>query len=228
MAVTNFDVVIFDYDGTLSDTRAAIAHCLERAFAEHGRLIPPAERVFSVVCMGLSLPETCLRLDPGLREADTVVGEIVNTYRTLYRSVGEPLVKTFPGVRETLQRLHTANVNCIVVSNKGIDAVLRSLEQFALTSFVNLVFADRPGLPNKPNPALLNDHILLQFPHAAKERILMVGDTEADIEFAKNGGIASCWATYGFGDSDRCRALAPDYRIDKIGELPAIVLGDRG
>jgi phosphoglycolate phosphatase len=57
-------------------------------------------------------------------------------------------------------------------------------------------------------------------------RMLMVGDTETDIVFAKASGIACCWASYGYGDMGRCRALAPQYEIAGIADLPPL-LGSR-
>jgi phosphoglycolate phosphatase len=215
--------VILDYDGTLSDTRPAITQCLGRAFAEHGRSAPATERVAGVVSQGLSLPETCLALDRNLRGCPGVLDEIVRTYRTLYRSEGEALTTMFPGAREALQHVHGRGIKCLVVSNKGAEAVQRSLERHELASFVDFVLADQPGIPHKPDPTLLTDHILARFPEIQRRHMLMVGDTEIDIQFAKRAGIACCWAAYGFGDRQRCRALAPEHQIESIGELPAVI-----
>jgi phosphoglycolate phosphatase len=52
---------------------------------------------------------------------------------------------------------------------------------------------------------------------------LIVGDTETDILFAKAAGIASCWASYGYGEPERCRNLRPDHVITTIEQLPALV-----
>ena len=92
-----FDLVILDYDGTLSDTRFAIAHCIERALAKYGRPIPPLEQTMPAASKGLSLRETCLLLDPGLLEHRAALDEIVGTYRSFYRNESEPLIKMFPG-----------------------------------------------------------------------------------------------------------------------------------
>lgn len=224
MSVENvFDVVILDYDGTLSDTRLAITHCLERAFAEHGRLVPAPERAASVVSQGLSLQQTFQLLDHTLPEHPGLLDEIVLTYRALYRSEGEALMKMFPGTREALQQVHGSGVKCLVVSNKGAEAVHRSLGRYGLSTLVDFVLADQPGIPHKPDPALLTDHIVPHFPQIQRQRMLMVGDTEIDIKFARNAGIACCWAAYGFGNQERCRALEPEHHIESIGELPAVI-----
>jgi len=70
---------------------------------------------------------------------------------------------------------------------------------------------------------LLTDRIAPKFPQIAKARMLMIGDTEVDIQFARASQIKCCWAAYGFGERSRCLALTPDYRIEIIGDLPTIV-----
>jgi phosphoglycolate phosphatase len=224
-AGTRFDLLIFDFDGTLCDTRVAIAHCLERALSRYGRPIPPPGHTASIVSRGLSLPETIILLDPGLRAQSTAVSEMVSAYRSFYSSEGDTLVKVFPGAKAVLQRVHELGTKCIVVSNKGIQAIHRSLDRFELTPFIDLVLGDEPGVPIKPDPALLIDHIVPKFPRVAKERMLMIGDTEVDIKFAHAGEIACCWAAYGFGDRQHCMALSPEYIIENIQELRAIVGG---
>lgn len=220
---TLYDLIVFDYDGTLCDTRLAIAQSIARAFDKFGRPVPARQRRLSVVGQGLSLRDTCLQLDAGLREHPAALDEIVQSYRAFYRDEGEPLIRMFAGVGDTLQRLCTLGLKCIVVSNKGFEAVQRSLDRHQLTPLVAAVFAERPGVPGKPDPALLTDHIIPQFPQIAGERMLMVGDTEADIAFATAAGIACCWAAYGFGDQARCRALRPQYEISAIAQLPDVI-----
>jgi phosphoglycolate phosphatase len=112
----------------------------------------------------------------------------------------------------------------VVVSNKGDDAVRRSLDESALGALVDLVIAERPGVPNKPDPAIVSEFILPHFPLLRRGQILMVGDTETDILFARKASIASCWASYGYGNGQRCRMLAPAYEIFSISELAALVL----
>jgi phosphoglycolate phosphatase len=225
-ARTRFDLLIFDFDGTLCDTRFAIVHCLERALAKYGRPIPPPEQTASIVSRGLSLPETIVLLDPGLRAQSDAVTELMGTYRSFYRSESDPLIKMVPGAEMTLQRVHARGAKCIVVSNKGVDAIHRSLDRYELAPFIGLVFGEAPGVSFKPDPALLTDRIIPKFPQIDKARMLMIGDTEVDIKFAHACGIACCWAAYGFGDRQRCMALSPEYHIETIEELEEIVGGD--
>jgi phosphoglycolate phosphatase len=55
------------------------------------------------------------------------------------------------------------------------------------------------------------------------EQILAVGDTEVDILLAKRAGIVCCWASYGYGEAERCRQLKPEHEISSIEQLPALV-----
>ena len=107
--------------------------------------------------------------------------------------------------------------------NKGIAAIRRSLDDSGLSGFMDLIFGDEPGLPKKPDPAIVLDHILPRYTDLQRTQILIVGDTEVDIRFAKSAGLASCWASYGYGAAERCRALRPEHEIADIRELPSLV-----
>ena len=221
--MNGFKVVIFDYDGTLFDTRPAIVHCIQRALAACGRPVPALEAIAGTVRTGLPLQETLLVLDENLRTERAALNEIVKTYRKIYLDEGAPLTKPFVGVRDALQDIHARGTKCVVVSNKGIAALRQSLDQCQLSSFVDLVFGDEPGLPKKPDPAVVIDHILPRYEPLRTEQMLVVGDTESDILLAKRTGIPCCWASYGYGETECCRQLAPEYEISGIEQLPALV-----
>lgn len=222
-----FDVVIFDFDGTLFATRLAIVHCLRRAFAAHDRSVPAEREVAATVNSGLPLQQTLVDLDAALRSDRAALSALIATYRAIYSDEAAPLLQPFPGVAAVLQRLNARGTTCVVVSNKGIAAIRRSLDENHLSPFVDLVFGDAPGLPNKPDSTILVDHIIPHYGRLPKERILSVGDTEIDIMFARGAGIASCWAAYGYGMAEQCRKLRPEHEISDIEELPAIVQSRR-
>ena len=221
--MNGFKVVVFDYDGTLFDTRPAIVHCVQRAFAACGRPVPTLEAAADTVRTGLPLQETFFVLDKNLRAERTALNEIVKTYRKIYLDESAPLAKPFVGVRDALQDIHARGTKCVVVSNKGTAAIRQSLDQSQLSSFVDLVFGDEPGLPKKPDPAIVTDHILPRYASLRREQMLVVGDTEIDILLAKRTGIPCCWASYGYGETERCRQLEPEHEISSIEQLPALV-----
>ena len=219
-----FAAIIFDYDGTLFDTRAAIVHCIRRTFEQSGRPMPANDAIMRTVKSGIALQDTFAILDEGLRGDRAALDAQVKIYRSFYLTEGTPLLRPFSGVAEVLNQIHAAGTKCLVVSNKGVAAIRRSLDESRLTAFIDVIMGDEPGLPRKPDPALITHYILPRYPLLRREQILMVGDTETDIQFAKAGGISCCWASYGFGEAERCRALTPDYEIAGIEALPAIAL----
>jgi phosphoglycolate phosphatase len=218
-----FKVVIFDYDGTLFDTRPAIVHCLARALMESRRTVPASHAIAAAVRSGLDLTDTLLLLDRDLYSDRGALDELVVTYRQIYRDEGTPLLRSFPETAETLRQLQRGGAKCIVVSNKGIEAIRRSLGESGLSPLIDLVFADQQGLPKKPDPAIVTELILPSCDRLRREEIVVVGDTEIDILFAKRAGISCCWAAYGYGDPERCRKLAPDYEISAIADVAGIV-----
>jgi phosphoglycolate phosphatase len=215
--------IIFDYDGTLFDTRPAIIHCIERTFALSGRPIPPMAAILRTVASGITLQDTFLHLDQALQQDPAALQDRVKIYRTIYQDEEAALLKPFSGAAEVLRELHTGGTTCIVVSNKGGAAIRRSLEGAALNPFVDLVLADEAGLPKKPDPALITDHVLPRYSGLQSRQILMVGDTATDILFARASGMPCCWASYGYGDVERCRALDPEHEISSLEELPALL-----
>jgi len=188
-----------------------------------GRPVPTLEAVAGTVRTGLPLQESFFVLDKNLRAERTALSEIIKTYRRIYLDEGAPLTKPFVGVRDALRDIHARGTKCVVASNKGIAAIRQSLDQSQLSSFVDLVFGDEPGLPKKPDPAIVVNHILPRYAPLRREQMLVVGDTEIDILMARRTGIACCWVSYGYGDTERCRALKPEHEISSIEELPALV-----
>jgi len=217
-----FDAIVFDYDGTLFDTRPAIIHCVQRAFEECGRPVGAPAAVTNAVNSGLPLQDTLALLDGKLRADRSALNALVTTYRLLYRDEGSSRARPFPGVKAALEELGASGAKILVVSNKGIAAIHRSLDQSGLSPLVDLVFGDERGLPKKPDPAIVTGHILPRYPQLQPEQVLIVGDTEIDILLARRSGVSCCWASYGYGETERCRALKPEHEISGIEELPAI------
>lgn len=221
--MNNFDAVVFDYDGTLFDTRPAIVHCLRRAFEQCRRPAPLADAIIAAVQSGLPLQETLISIDPTMRVDRDALNEIVPLYRSLYIAEGTPLLQPFAGVAGALQELHDGGTKCVIVSNKGVEAVRRSLDDSGLSAFVDTIFGEANGLPKKPDPAVLIGHILPRIQQLDERRVLIVGDTEIDILFARRCGASACWVSYGYGDVNRCRSLEPDYEIAGMDALPTLI-----
>jgi phosphoglycolate phosphatase len=216
-----FDLVIMDFDGTLCATHEAIAKCLSVTFEGFGTPAPAYRVIADTIALGIDLRETITSLNPILSEND--VEEWIRSYRHLYNSgLGQGGTYLFPGVYDTLSALKESGCKIVIVSNKGEVAIQAALMEFGIASLVDLLVGDRPGLPGKPDAACYREVINPALPNIIPARTLVIGDTAADIRFARNIGAAACWAAYGYGDQALCRALRPEFEIARLTELCAL------
>ena len=221
--MSEFRVAIFDFDGTLFDTRTAIIHCIQLTFAEAGRALPAIEAIGETVKSGIRLRDTLAALDAGLNGDSSQIDNLIGIYRKIYAAQAAQLQKPYPGAQEALKELLADGTKSVVVSNKGIVAIRGVLDGSKLSAYIDLVFGDELDLPKKPDPTILVEHILPRYAGVSKSEILVIGDTETDILFAHAAGLSSCWASYGYGEPERCLKLAPDYMITAIEQLPGLI-----
>lgn len=217
-------LAIFDFDGTLCATHDAIVHCIALSFEHHGRRAPSRLQIRETISRGIGLADTFRAFDATTFDDSDRLDAWVRTYREYYNSdQGRSRTQLFPFAHATLEAISTAGIGIVVVSNKGEMAIQIALEQFRISSFVSLLVCDRPGAKMKPDPACFNEIIRPALGFVAPEHTLVIGDTVADIQFARNIGARSCWASYGYGEPIQCRALAPDHIVSSLNELVPIL-----
>ena len=214
-----FSVYLLDFDGTIAATLPAGVKCLARTLLDYGATVPE-ERISAAIGKGELLESAVARLMPSLPAAD--IPGFVMRYRELYPDIDRELTHLFDGARETIADLHRAGCKIVVLSNKGRAALETVLARFDLRDKTTAVLAADPGLPVKPDPEVFRQRVLPLFDGLARSDFVMVGDTTADIAFAQAAGIASCWASYGYGDSAACRAMEPDFVVDTLPDLLSI------
>jgi phosphoglycolate phosphatase len=218
-----YSLLLFDYDGTLCDTRNAIGHAVRRTFQELGLSEPRAEVLQEVVQQGMPLVQTMQRLYPAGPTA--LPDNWLDTYRTLYATEAEALVNPFPGAQQVLAAAATQGAQIVVLSNKGLPILENSLYRLGLREYALLVLGDGTTtatgerVPLKPAPDLFTQLIRPRFPEMDLSDTLMIGDTATDLKFARNCGIDVCWASYGFGQQQECLALNPTYAIKSLTEF---------
>ena len=142
----------------------------------------------------------------------------VQNYREIYKRESHDKLKLFTGARELLEQLSMAQKDIVIVSNKGVEAIHQTLESFGLSDYISLVIGDQKGIVKKPDPMTFNEIIHSQFRHP-RDLTLMVGDTSADILYAQNAGIASCWVSYGYGDNAECQSLNPRHIVHSLQDI---------
>lgn len=212
----SFATLLLDFDGTLANTGGAIVEAMTRTIAGTGRTPPPPEVILARI--GLPLARTLADQMPDL--GAEAIEELVLTYREHYHQTELLHAALYPDVVETLRLAREAGLFIAVVSNKGERPLLGAVERFGLAPLTNLVRGEDGSTPGKPHPDFYFQRIR---PHLPKGPCLMVGDSWPDMAFARAIGAQACFASYGFGDEERCLQYAPEHRIDGFAELAAVL-----
>ncbi len=205
--------VLFDLDGTLIDTRAAVTECYRRVFrAELEQDFPPAG-IDPHELFAMRPPELFSRMAPDRAEA------LHAAYRSTYASC-LPLVRNFPGARELVLDLAASGRHPSLVTNKGLDRTRLDLQAIGLDPgvFTAIVTAE-DTVARKPDPA----PILLGLQRAGAQAAdaVYVGDGPHDVQAARAAGMQAIAVTYGFYDRPTLLATGPQLIVASIAELAA-------
>lgn len=218
-SMTGFPILLLDYDGTLAETQPAILRSLREAFNAVGVPAPAPAALKQELTRGGTLQTLFQAIVPESDAQDAAA--FVRHYRAFYPAADEEETVLFEGVVDTLAALKEQGTILTILSNKHAPTVCASIARFGLTPFFSGVVASEPHFPHKPDRRVMDERIVPLFPTQPRSAFLMVGDTVADLQFARNAGIASCWASYGHGSAAQCAALDPHLRIGSFSELPA-------
>lgn len=219
-------LLICDFDGTLANTRKAVLLCMHDTL---GDLLGPAGNldvadIEQVVATGAALPRTFELLLAKLGASSPErVDDAIGNYRARYARDSARRTTLYPGVRRCLDAVRANGMRTAVVSNKGEAALRAALGNLGILDHFDLVLGEQADLPPKPAPDLFERRIRPFFELADNTSALFVGDTPADLAFANNARIDSCWATYGHGDPAACRALHPRFEIDDFHQLRTLL-----
>lgn len=208
------EVVAFDFDGTLADTRHAVVTTTQQTLAELGVPVLAAERI--VAMMGLPLAQVFLEAGVPAGEAAGAVAR----YRERFPA-NLALVALFPDVLACLHELTAAGLTLGVVSSRGRVSLLDLLERLNVRSLFREVLGEEDVVGKKPAPDLVL--ALGQRLNVPPERILVVGDTSYDIEMGHAAGAHTCAVTYGSHDAARLVRAKPTHQLDSLAGLCALL-----
>ena len=207
----HFDLIAFDWDGTLFDSTALIVRSIQAACRAVDTAVPSDEQAAYVI--GLGLRDALMHAAPGFPEER--YPELGNAYRRHYFKHQHDLV-LFEGVVPMLQALKERN-HCIAVatgkSRRGLDDALATSELKCL--FDSTRTADETA--SKPDPLML--HELMAELGVSPGRTLMIGDTTHDLLMARNAGVAAVGVSYGAHEHTSFDAYAPLHVAHSATEL---------
>ncbi len=206
-----FDLVVFDWDGTVVDSTAMIARSIQKAAADLGLRVPSLERASHVI--GLGLRDALAAAVPDLA-ADRVEA-FTERYRHHYIAIEREIV-LFSGIRELLVELTESGAVLAVATGKSRRGLDRS---FAATG-LGMFFAESRCADEthpKPHPAML--HEITAALAMSRQRTVMIGDTTHDLAMARSAGTASIGVTYGAHPRAQLEAEGALALVDDVAEL---------
>ncbi len=207
----SYELIVFDWDGTLMDSTALIVRAIQAASADLGLSVPSREQASYVIGMGLNEA-----LHAAIPELDPVdYPRLVERYRVHYFSGDQDLV-LFDGVETLLRDLRAEGRTLAVATGKSRAGLDRALAASGLGGYFQATrTADETF--SKPHPRMLLE--LMDELVAAPAHTVMIGDTTHDLLMARNAGTASIGVSFGAHPAEDLAELAPRALVHSIPEL---------
>jgi len=206
-----FDLLVFDWDGTLMDSAAHIAAALQAAFRDLDLPVPSNTAARHVI--GLGLQDAMMYLNPGLDR--NRYEEVADRYRVHFLA-GDQNVGLFPAVAAGIPALNLEGYLMAVATGKSRRGLDRSLLATGLAPYFHASRCADEGFP-KPHPEML--HAVMEMLGTMPERTLMIGDTTHDLQMAQSAGVAAVAVSYGAHVLDDLEDMKPLGCVGSFGQL---------
>lgn len=211
--------LIFDLDGTLIDSKQDLIDSVNAMLAEMGRETLAAEIISGYIGHGAPLLVSRALGPPA---TEKTLAHALKFFLGHYEEHKLDRTCAYPGVSETLAQLHAKNLAMAVLTNKPFKISARILDALGLAKYFRTVYGGNSFETKKPDPFGANK-ILWEF-GAAPNEAMIVGDSEVDIQTARNAGTLAVAVNYGFGVHDR-KAHPADIYLDCMADLAPLVNG---
>jgi phosphoglycolate phosphatase len=212
------DLLIFDLDGTLIDSKKDLVNAVNSTRAHMG--MPPLgdETVASYIGNGAPV---LIRRALGVEATEDEVKEALEFFIECYRDHALDYTRLYPGVAPSLERLASAGIDMAVLTNKPVRISRFIVDGLGVSARFGQVYGGNSFDFKKPNPIGIQK--LMDEFGAARDRTMMVGDSSVDILTACNAQVKSCGVTYGF-QPETLVEPRPDLLVDRMEELVDWVL----
>lgn len=213
-----FDLIVWDWDGTLADSTAMITRALVSAAEQVG--LPALDPAKARGIIGLGLRESIYALYGDLPAEQARA--LATQYHANYYA-GESVIPLFEGAKETIFSLKKQGYKVAVATGKGRRGLDLALEHAELTDCFHATKTVDECF-SKPHPQMLDE--LMDTLVVLPERTLMVGDTHYDVQMARNAGVQVAAVSYGAQSREALMAFQPDYLFDTFETLKCWLLNE--
>jgi len=206
-------LLIFDLDGTLIDSRLDLVNSVNATRAQAGRGPLPDEQIFSFVGNGAPV---LIQRAMGPDSTDEQVAHALKFFLDYYGRHALEHTILYPGVRESLDRLHRAGATLAILTNKPVIISRRIMAGLGLAGHFFQIYGGNSFEHKKPHRIGIDT--LRTESETRAEDTWMVGDSYVDVQTARNAGVASCGVTWGF-QPETFREFPPDVLVDRLEEF---------
>lgn len=210
-----YDSVIFDLDGTLLDTLDDLRDSVNFALRTHGM----PERSLSEIrrFVGNGIGNLIKRAVPDKTDEKTAES-VLSSFRNYYKDHSMDKTKPYEGIRELLFSLKERGIPTAVVSNK-IDSAVKELIPLYFGDLIDVAIGELEGVKRKPAP----DTVILAMEKMKVSDPVYIGDSEVDVETAKNAAIDGIFVTWGFRDEAVLLSCGAKVTVHSVKELAEVL-----
>jgi len=213
----SFKNILFDLDGTLTDSAAGIILSVSFALQKFGmHREPESLKAFIGPPLKLSFQKEC-----GLSEAEA--RRAVGYYREYYRERGIFENRLYPGVPEMLEKLNSTGARLYLATSKPTVFAEKILDHFRIARYFTRITGSNLDGSRVEKKEVITEVLSGAEPAEAPQSV-MVGDREHDIIGARHCGLASIAVTYGYGSLEELTAACPDYIARSVTDLESLLL----
>ena len=215
------DLVIFDLDGTLIDSKLDLAHAVNATLRHLKRQELPHELISSYVGNGAPV---LMRRTLGQDATEDEVQRALEFFLAYYADHKLDYTVLYPGVAESLARLGADGVRMAVLTNKPVRISKAILDGLGVAPHFFQVYGGNSFEQKKPHPVGVDT--LRAEARVERGRTLVVGDSAVDVQTARNAGVACCGVTFGF-QPETFENDPPDFIVDHMEDMANAVLDQR-
>ena len=211
-----FDLIVWDWDGTLADSTGMITNALLKAAEQVGLPVLTPQTASNIIGLGLREAIHNLYGEIPTEQAQALAKQYTTNYYA-----GESEIPLFAGAADTVKALHKRGFKLAVATGKGRRGLSLALEHCGLGKYFHSTRTVDECF-SKPHPQMLDE--LMEYLVVMPERTLMIGDTSYDLQMAQNAGVSSIGVTYGAQTAEQWQHLNPMHQFSDFAGLSTWLL----
>lgn len=216
-----YQAVIFDLDGTILNTLDDLADSANHVLAAKGFPVHPTDRYKTFV--GNGIPKLIERMLPS-GTSEQVIAETLADFQAYYALHKNDKTAPYPGISELLKAFRARGVKLCVLSNKQHDLSVAIVRHHFGDGTFDLIQGQSDRFPAKPDPA--SCFFIMEQLGIPAQSILYVGDSNVDMQTARNAGLTACGVSWGFRSVEELTREGADYIAVQPSEIFSLMAGE--